>query len=438
MPPHADLTLSPALFAEPDFCLASPTIPFPPELGESPKEEPARVGLRAAGSLYNLVKAAAKEINCVIGAERLRVAATKGGGRLDAKNSKGSTALHACAYLRRWDLAQVLLDAGANPLAKNAAGHTFFLTAVKDPVAPWEALFAAHSKLLEKHRQFLSRTGDRSERPARPAREAQGKLRTEGESWPASPSRGSAPMNEARSALFEEGLWAEFEAETKLGQTAAFLGSDEGWVRCLAEAGPGAVYAAVGCTGLLRAPHARKLAERAIDENWVDDAWTWIRASGPQLTFGEQKDFMRRAWGNRAIPLMREMARRGWIYDEYLVEDCEEAEEFDFADLLVDLSASPPPPLRPVFAGGASSKSVQNGGLAAKSGNKVRRSMKGAGGKARGARGSKDRKPSSMIADLDRPAKEANDYEYKEKKPLAKAPLIIVKKARLAAPLGDL
>lgn len=124
-------------------------------------------------SMYNLIKTLA---NDPLDSATEKIAAfVRKYGNFDEPNSKGSTGLHACAYIRRWDLAKALLDMGADPLRKNNASHSFFLTLVKTPDAPWREVLSSHTDLIEKHERFLE-TKSASPRPAKKDRSERRKL----------------------------------------------------------------------------------------------------------------------------------------------------------------------------------------------------------------------------------------------------------------------
>ena len=119
---------------------------------ENQKKKPRR---RGRLSFYDLLKELAKK-DPKAGLEGLK-AEIENGRAVDEKNAKGSTALHAAGYLKRWDFAKELLEAGASPTERNEVGHSFFLTAVKDPKAPWRELLEKFPDLVEKHERFLEK-----------------------------------------------------------------------------------------------------------------------------------------------------------------------------------------------------------------------------------------------------------------------------------------
>lgn len=383
--------------------------------------------VRGSASLYNLVKALSKEADSDAAIEKLRLAATADAARLNAKNSKGSTALHACGYLRRWDMAQALLDAGADPVTRNAAGHSFFLTAVRDPEAPWEILFGGHPELLDKHRKFLAKEPRRHGAKERIGPQA-GQLiagRPPGDELAEAPRRPS-PQLEICEA-FEMGDWDRFVS----GGAAPGLDASEGARECLARFGPIAAVELAFARGLaLDAIRAETLCRRAVAEAWSLSGRSWVMA-GRHLSATAQRGVLSAAVQEARFSTVEALARAGWAYDEELVEELEELGAYEVADALIDLQSAPPAPIgrpeggKPARGAGPSRPAAGKVGIG-------KRARKVAPGKARG-RPKKERKSSSMIANLDRPSKEASDFEYRERQPQAKAPLIIVKKARAPA-----
>jgi hypothetical protein len=117
--------------------------------------EPAP-GAQSAGAepttAYGLMKDLGAKKASVEQAREALAAAAERGLSLEGKNAKGLGGLHACAQMRRWDLAGVLLEMGANPLAKSKTGLSFFAMASRDAGAPFEELFAARPELLERKR----------------------------------------------------------------------------------------------------------------------------------------------------------------------------------------------------------------------------------------------------------------------------------------------
>lgn len=377
---------------------------------------------RNSGSLYNLVKALAKEGDFDLAVGKLKASAIADVERVNVKNSKGSTALHACGYLRRWDMALVLLAAGADPLVRNAAGHSFFLTAVRDGGAPWEALFAGHPDLLSKHRKFLEKE---SRGPQRGPREVKGDT----QSLVPRPPRASVPDAEvyvpessAMSDSFESGEWSRFIFESG---SARFDASSKA-ISCLVNSGPiGAVDLSIARGLRFNALDAEAICLRAVAEGWAAQGQLWVLV-GKYLTPSIQRKVLARAIREEQFITVQSLARAGWSYDEAIIEGLEDAGACAVADALIDLQSMPPAPINgPVVTklGGGTRSTI---GKVAKS----KRARKGAGGQGVGRRPKADKRASSMIANLDRPSREASDFEYKERQPQARAPLIIVKKAR--------
>lgn len=392
-------------------------------------------------NLYNLVKLLAKEPSQSAAYERLSRALAVSAERLNIKNAKGSTALHACAYLKRWDLAQLLIDAGADPLVKNAAGHTFFLTAVKDAGAPWEALFAQHAELLEKHRKFLAsgaRSGGRERRLARDVPKAESVQPIQ----MLMPVLSTQEFSAARCA-FEAGLWEDSAALAGAAVSALLCEVSKKALTKMAQEAPRAFTLSAVSNGCkFDKDVAAIFCNRAVQEGWWSDAAVW-GPIGKGLGQSVQRGWLDMALKARENMAIVELVRAGWLCDDDFVERCEEFGQYDLADELIDLRSV----LKQVGSApksgsdsrGDSSEKLQTGsrtGVVAKVA-RTKRSLKSkTGGKARSGRGGggSRRASASMIANLDRPMKEANDFEYQERKPLAKAPLIIVKKARVVTP----
>lgn len=76
---------------------------------------------------------------------------------VNEQSSKGSTALHACAYLKRWELAKILLDNGANGNIRNNAGHTFWKTVLKNPMVEWGEVLKDYKEQWEEVERGLNK-----------------------------------------------------------------------------------------------------------------------------------------------------------------------------------------------------------------------------------------------------------------------------------------
>lgn len=76
---------------------------------------------------------------------------------VNEQSSKGSTALHACAYLKLWDLAKFLLDHGADGNIKNNAGHTFWKTTLRVPFLEWSVVLKDYKEQWERLEKDFSK-----------------------------------------------------------------------------------------------------------------------------------------------------------------------------------------------------------------------------------------------------------------------------------------
>ena len=414
---------------------------------EASAVEPRRVPVAALG-FYNLVKACAKD-DPALGTKNLAAHVASMRRDIDGKNAKGSTGLHACGYLRRWDLAQVLLDAGADPLCKNIAGHSFFLTAVRDPGAPWEQLLALHPELHERHRSFLSKGSGHP-------RSGAGKRGERGEARPQSLDKaGLAPLPQVvnekrRAAIVEPTLIAVLDAEDWSGVAkflAEFPANLAGYTlptdRSLNMAynAPQLVLELLYTAALPFTPESSlAVVRRAIADGWAEGWWVKL---GRGLPLGNQEELLNSALRDKRVDLILPMAKEGWRFGEDFIESCEEAGYLDMADDLIDLQASlkkSAPVDRPVGAGApmGNNRKKRSGpeGLAPQSkksnskGGKGPRRVRSADGGARQSKQGSARR-SAMIANLDGPVREANEFEYKDKKPSTSTTIIIVKKARV-------
>lgn len=106
------------------------------------------------GSLYSFIKTIAR-MPLDEGRQMLRER-VKAHNNINALSIKGSTGLHACAYLKRWDLATILINAGANPDIKNQAGHSFWGTLFLNPKSTWENELAIDAELLKSQIELWS------------------------------------------------------------------------------------------------------------------------------------------------------------------------------------------------------------------------------------------------------------------------------------------
>lgn len=389
-------------------------------------------------SMYNFVKAVAKDSAAPEAAERISERLRLRPEDALSQNSKKSTGLHACGYLKRWDMAMALLAAGADPEAKNDAGHSFFLTAANDPQAPVDILFSGHPHLLEKHRKFESK-GLKRNRAKMPASEKdqpkdapvqQGAAKC----GPARPSA-PAPAN-AWNVYVERQDWSQepppaqdfSRASMPTERAALFVESiPEELLAKLLERGLGLAPAAQG-QALLRLCQSE--AGRACPEDWAQGC-----REAPVADQREAMALLATAGAERSVHLL---AQAGMAIDDELVELCEERQWHELADLLIDLQSMRKlmAPSASALRAGAPRQGKQAQWQERKPASAKRKSP-GAAGSGRGQPqlGARSRKL-GLIANLDAPVREASDFEYAERKPSAKAPLVIVKKYRRPATGG--
>jgi hypothetical protein len=379
------------------------------ESGEVPRSErPAK----PSGSLYNFIKSVAKLEDSEQARVKLAALAVKAAHDLDQKNAKGSSALHACGYLKRWDLAQILLDAGANPSLRNAAGHSFFLTAVREPEAPWRRLFAGHPELIEKHERFLAKNGVKLETgdPSRAAKDPK----------PSNFSLDATSAQKALAAYVDQADWSAPAPSLRAQDVAAKL-LDASRQSKLAREMPLAMAFDLLEQGVKLGHEAlAAMAERCFQAQDWDGAHRW-GALTSQATPQTQERLMDSLLRDGRDEALIELARSGWPLDDDFIERCEEFERYDLADALIDLRAS-----RRMEKAAPSAPKKAAGKVGPAKGRKPSALKKS---KPQSSRKTGVRKP-AMIANLDAPLREASDYSYQERKPLAKAPVIIVKKAR--------
>lgn len=376
----------------------------------------------AGPSMYNFVKVIAKEHS---GSE----AAAKIAERLNARpedvhsqNSKKSTGLHASGYLRRWDIAQELLNAGADPELKNDAGHSFFLTAAKAPGAPLDVLFASRPDLLEKHGAFESKSSKKTKQGPT--------VKTE---------RAAAAQKQepaTRSALRQESPWRQYLAKQEWSKAppaakefmAAGVSEEE--AALFVEAIPEHVLGSLLSAGIALSPQIQgqallKLCQSDAGRS-CSEGWAARCLNAPMQDQREAMRLLAKAGADHSI---QQLAQAGIAIEDELVELCEERDWHALADLLIDLRS-----MRSLMS--LSGKGGQKQGFPASQGQdrKPARAKRKPQGGARSSNFQNGRgRKLGLIANLDGPVKDASDFEYAERKPLAKAPLIIVKKSRRPA-----
>lgn len=411
---------------------------------DGPSEEGAGRRRAPGGSMgfYNLVKACAKD-DPAAGATNLEAHVAQSGRDIDGTNAKGSTGLHACGYLKRWDLAQVLLGAGADPLCKNAAGHSFFLTAVRDAGAPWEKLLERHPELTERHRVFLAKetgrlrqdSGKRGERPQPTGKQrslADGKA-----ALPPGPREGrreDSGFEQSLAAFIDAGDWrgASHLLDGGAANLTGFQFSADRIIR-LAQSAPPAVLELLCTAAFPFTPESvLRLARRAVAEGWEEKFWMRLGRAVPPAS---QEELLNSALRDKKIELVSSMAQQGWRFGEDFIENCEEAGYLDLADELIDLKSA----LRDLAPAAQAVKPKKRSGSGDQGAQARKSHAKNGMGqkKARPSGGGGGARRSAMIANLDGPVREANEFEYKDRKPSAGTTIIIVKKARAIA-LGEI
>lgn len=418
---------------EPEFSSSEQTHGADAASGSHDLSAPSAKNAPAGPSMYNFVKAIANEHSGPEAAAKIaeRLRARPEDAR--SQNSKKSTGLHACGYLRRWDIAQELLNSGADPELKNDAGHSFFLTAAKAPGAPLDILFASRPDLLEKHGAFESKKTKKTSHGA--TARAEGPARANSE-----PSlKGPRQESPWRQYLARQ-EWSEAPPPAK---EFAAAGSSAEETALFAEAVPERVLASLLSEGIALAPAIQGQALLRLCQSDVGrscpEGWA---ASCLKAPLRDQREAMRLLAEAGAGHSIQQLAQAGFLIDDELVELCEERDWHELADLLIDLR-SMRSLMSPSAQGGKSGASSGQKRAAAPSQGQDR---KPAGAKRKpqgGARNSNFQngrgRKLGLIANLDGPVREASDFEYAEKRPLAKAPLIIVKKSRRPAtgsPLG--
>lgn len=473
--------------------------------------------IKAVAGLYNLVKLWAR-----LPEEEAREKLTAALARpelANAKNNKGSTGLHAAGYLRRWDLAKIMVEAGADPLIKNLAGHDFYTLLVTAPRSPWRELLSSHPDLIARQESFL----EERKRPGGVAKEKAAKKGLDKAQEKKAPAEGQGPERKGRKAeKFKRKAEASLDAEAIeklrelqiIGLDGSMVSHGEAWAealqsavdgeleRCLAwvksaQLHPG--YDPEGATlaqalvGLgnrdalsqaLNAGLSPKTPNRA-GETPLHAACRSGRADLAQLLLtagaepahrsdagetalsiaclGNDADLVERLLAFGASP--SERLNTG----ESLADATERLGYFEIADILsAELehqpfkpSASAPAlerdeedetndfngntldsPRAPGAKPGKKPGAKRPAGAGSSQGGRGPVSKPRAQGKGSGAGGGKKRGPSKrsspMIAKLDGPVKEVDDFaRYAAPKSGAPAPVIIVKRSRLLRPASS-
>lgn len=472
-----------------------------------PVAAPGPATIKAVAGLYNVVKLWAR-----LPEDEARQKLSEALARpelANAKNNKGSTGLHAAGYLRRWDLAKIMIEAGADPLIKNLAGHDFYTLLVTAPRSPWRELLASHPDLIARQEAFL----EERKRPAQAAKEKQGKKADKSEKRPGVDSKGGDRKGK-KQEKFKRKAEASLDAEAIeklrdlqiIGLDGALVSHGQAWEEaaqsaregrmeaCLAwlKSGQlhpgydpegltlGQVIVALGDREALGAALNAGLSPKTPNREGETPLHTACKERRPDLaqallTAGAEPAHRSEA-GETALSIAClhndvDMAERLLAFGaspserlnsgEPLVDAAERLGHFEIADILsAELEHQP---LKPLSVPGASAldeddeandfngntlagpkssgpkkkggkKPAQQGpraGGAKAKGSASKQGHPGAGKKRSGAK-----RASPMIAKLDGPVKEVDEFaRYHSAKSAAPAPVIIVKKSRLQRPL---
>lgn len=397
--------LTPPLVGGVDMSLADIEDGLPVEgVGQNPRKR----GLsKSGGSLYNYIKVLAK-LNASEALDKLRLAIEKNVGSIDEKNSKGSTALHACGYLKRWDFAEQLLRAGADPSLRNAAGHSFFLTAVRTPGCPWEALFVGYPELVERHRRYVSRTSSNA----------------------CSELGGDAFVSGGGDSV-QANVQSIVSPQSHEKVISSVDSGDWDWVD---EVASGVVLPKISGEFSSRLPNEVLL--KMLAKGWVFDQvdandLLRVHSNGyqvilPMCSHEVQIDRLHDDMESGDFLKVLACAKGGAWVDQALIEYAEELGEYELADQLIEIEARQVQ-VTTIQARAVDAKAIHKHQKKSSVANKLRKSKPN-----RRSGGGKPGRPGrvSKIANLDGPQREANEFEYREKSPV-KVPIIIVKKARI-------
>lgn len=381
-------------------------------------------------SMYNFVKAIAKESSGPEAAAKIADRLKARPDDVDSQNSKKSTGLHACGYLRRWDIAQEFLNAGADPEIKNDAGHSFFLTAAKTPGAQLDVLFASRPDLLEKHGAFESKNAKKTKHGSSAKIDKSATIAQNQESAARTNTRPESPWRQ----YLAKQEWSKKPPAAKEFM-AAGVSAEE--AALFVEAIPESVLANLLSDGIALPPAiqgqallrlCQSDAGRSCAEGWA--------AGCLKAPIQDQREAMKLLAEAGADHCIHHLAQAGISIEDELVEICEEREWHALADLLIDLR-SMRSLMSPAAHGGKGGGSAGKKRVFAPSQAQDRKPASAKRKTQGGARGpnfqnGRGRKL-GLIANLDGPVREASDFDYAERKPLAKAPLIIVKKSRRPA-----
>lgn len=211
---------------------------MPTEMETEPVSAHGPATIKAVAGLYNVVKLWAR-----LPEEEARQKLSEALSRpelVNAKNNKGSTGLHAAGYLRRWDLAKILMEAGADPLIKNLAGHDFYTLLVTAPRSPWRDLLSSHPDLIARQEAFL----EERKRPAQ-AKEKAGKKSAERGAEKKAPSDPKGGERKGKKTeKFKRKAEASLDAEAMeklrelqiIGLDGALISHGQAWIEALQSA----------------------------------------------------------------------------------------------------------------------------------------------------------------------------------------------------------
>ena len=380
---------------------------------------------RLCVGLYNYVKTIAKDLSKEASCQNLiDYLSTSGRAQVNEKNSRGSTGLHACGYLKRWDLAQILLKKGADPAARNASGHSFFLTAVKQQDAPWRELLADHPHLIEKHEKYLSKKA--------PALFL-------GEGFPSNVNveQVSAVIDNQAEELKQDALAlrSDWDGVLSLAMESKKLLLVESHRAALLKCADLGVLNQLSCLLVLSESECELLIDRVWSfETAVSGYGNLANSLGAASRLLQIESF-ERAVKERLLDHFAFFCKTRWLALPDLIEECEDLELYDFADLLIDrqalLVSTSPASMSPKSNG--TRGVVKSGGMVDKKKQSQKTNQKAKPKAKIKKSGGKSSRSASKIANFDGPVREANDFEYKEKK-AAPAPLIIIKKSRVVRP----
>ena len=372
----------------------------------------------AGANLYNFIKSIAKEPIKEIGYEKLYVFIEGNKNIINEKNSRGSTGLHACGYLKRWDLADILLKKGADPSIRNFSGHSFFLTAVKSLDAPWKELFSDHPELIKKHEKYLTRRNKNLQK-----KDKQRVVEDKKES----------SLDASESFLEQEDLARAMNWESLVDviiKTGRVNVSLEHRNLFLKKSPWNLIVSVASLIGSLSEAECSSIIERLWSNECELESVAAIAQTLSHTKRTEQVSCFERAVKSKSKEHLVFFLKTNWMIEQDLIEECEDLGLYDFADLLIDKSLSkvvinvdtlPKKSKKPV-------KKNELKGVTSTI-NKTKKKPK----PKRKSNHGKSSHSASKIANFDNPQRDVSDFDYKEKKAVP-APIIIIKKARTLRP----